>query len=114
MRTFFSFIFLATSCFATNALGALPDKFYKVSEGIYRSAQPTASDYQDLKRMGIKTVLTLNNDQRTLAAETRTAGNLGIKLIARPMSAFSTPRDSDVNADLEDLHNPDNYPILIH
>jgi protein tyrosine/serine phosphatase len=111
---------LLVACFALvsilsfDASAALPEKFFEVSPGIYRSAQPQMADMRDLRDFGIKTILTLNDDETTLVAENNAAKALGIKLIAHPMSGFWSPRDRQVDASLAALQDQDNYPILVH
>ena len=106
--------FALASILSFDASAALPEKFFEVSPGIYRSAQPQMVDMRDLKEFGIRAILTLNDDEATLVAEKKAARALGIKLIAHPMSGFWSPRDEQVDASLAALQDHRNYPILVH
>ena len=104
---------VATLIFALSSQG-MPEKFIEVSPGIYRSAQPSRADLNDLKSFGIKTILNLNNDDKSMAKEFKTAKKLGINLIEHPMSGFWNPNEQQVDSSLELLQDPNNYPILVH
>lgn len=93
---------------------AMPAKFFEVSPGIYRSAQPSKTDMADLKEFGIKTILNLNNDDETMAKEQKAAKKLGIEVIEHPMSGFWSPDELQVEESLKVLQDPNNHPILIH
>jgi protein tyrosine/serine phosphatase len=115
MRIILFYLSLAlVNLFSLNVFAALPGKFVEVSPGIYRSAQPNIEDLQDLKNLGIKTILTLNDKKKIVYAEGRAAKNLGLNFISNPMSGFWAPRDQQVDATLALLRDQSNYPILIH
>lgn len=113
-RILFLSSFVLVSFLSINIWAAMPGKFLEVSPGIYRSAQPNMIDMKDLMKFGIKTIIDLNDDKATLAAEQKEANRLGIQFIAQPMSAFRTPNDSQVDEILQALVDQNNYPILIH
>ena len=115
MKRVLPFVCLAlASIFSLSALAALPERFFEVSPGIYRSAQPQVDDMQDLKELGIKTILTLSDDMAAVTAERRAARALGIVFISHPMDGFWAPEDSHVDATLAVLKDTNNYPILVH
>lgn len=105
--------FLITSVL-TVSIWALPEKFFEVSPGIYRSAQPSKKDIQQLKDYGIKTILILNNDDDVVRSELKAAKKAGLNVIEQPMSGFWTPDDVKVDEILATLNDPSYYPILIH
>lgn len=106
--------FVVASVLSINAWADLPEKFFEVSPGIYRSAQPSKANMQDLKNFGIKTILDLNNDEDRLKMEKKAAKKIGINFISHPMSGFWNPDEEQVEASLALLQNPNNYPILVH
>lgn len=82
---------------------------YKVSDGLYRGAQPTAGGLPELKKLGVKTVVNLresNGDQAQLS-------ELGVAYEHIPMSAFS-PKDDDVVRFLRIAGNRGNGPVFVH
>ena len=46
---------------AQPVMGSTLENFYRVSDDVYRSEQPQASDLPDLKALGIKTILSLRH-----------------------------------------------------
>jgi tyrosine-protein phosphatase SIW14 len=114
MKAFFTFAALAIIFTHSVSILAMPEKFFEVSPGIYRSAQPDSLDLKELKEFGIKTILNLSNDQKDMAAEKRTALDVGIELIEHPMSSFWKPNKSQVESSLEILNDSSQYPILVH
>lgn len=83
---------------------------HKVSDALYRSAQPRAEGFQSLHAMGIKTVVNLRqeNDDPELAK------GLGLKLVHIPLMANKNPNQEQVNQFLELVNDPANLPILVH
>lgn len=83
--------------------------FYKVSEDLYRSAQPSADGFRELERMGIKTVINLRSLHSDEAAlKDTTLRSEGIEMIA----AF--PSDDQVVQFLRIISKKENGPFLVH
>jgi protein tyrosine phosphatase (PTP) superfamily phosphohydrolase (DUF442 family) len=83
--------------------------FHRVTDGLYRGAQPTALGLQELRRMGIKTVVnlrTLHSDQDQLVDT-----YLGYEHIA--MTAWSPEREEIVRF-LQIVTDPDRTPVFVH
>lgn len=114
MRKMIVFVCFLTTNFLAFGTWALPEKFYEVSPGIYRSAQPSKKDIQELKEFGIKTILVLNNDEDVVRSELKAAKKAGLNVIEQPMSGFWTPDDSQVDEILAALKDKNSYPVLIH
>ena len=106
--------FVLASIVSVIACAGEPGNFFEVSPGIYRSAQPAKADFQDLKALGIKTIMDLNNDENTLSMESKAAKKAGLNFISHPMSGFWSPEEAQVNSSLEILKDPNNLPILVH
>jgi len=83
--------------------------FAKVSDRLYRGAQPTAEGFQTLEKMGIKTVINLraDHDDRDLLAQT------GLKYVRIPCDAMF-PNDESIAAVLKILADPAAGPVFIH
>lgn len=82
---------------------------YKVSDDLYRGAQPKAEGFQELKKLGIRTVVNLkesNDDQAKLT-------ELGLAYESIPMTAFRV-KDDDVARFLHIVGNRGNAPIFVH
>lgn len=89
-------------------------EFHLVSEGIFRGARPEVGGMQELKNLGVKTILNLENDMEAVDAETVEATQLNIQMISVPMSGFFAPSDQTANSALDILKDPANYPVFVH
>ena len=82
---------------------------HKVSDTLYRSAQPTSEGMKNLKAMGIKTIL----DLREFHSDKDLIGNVGLGYERIPMSPWH-PEEQDAVAFLRIVTDPKNSPILVH
>src|SRR5947208_15862040 len=64
--------------------------FGKMDNRFYRGAQPDESDYKDLKALGVKTVIDLQDHPTSY--EKRDVESLGMKYVNIPMSNSTYPR----------------------
>jgi tyrosine-protein phosphatase SIW14 len=88
------------------------ENLFKVAEGVYRGGQPTElADYEKLRRLGIKTIISLRDDG---AFEEQTANRYGFRFLLFPMSAWKTVDDAMVDRVLGAMINPTLGPIFIH
>jgi tyrosine-protein phosphatase SIW14 len=83
--------------------------FQKVSDDLYRSAEPTAQDLRELKIMGVRTVVNLRSFHST-AQETRKSG-LNYEQI-RVKGGF--PKEKQVIKFLRLATNSGKTPVLVH
>jgi protein tyrosine phosphatase (PTP) superfamily phosphohydrolase (DUF442 family) len=87
----------------------------EVAPGIFRGAAPRSNDdYEQLRRLGIKTVLNLRKlDESAIAQEGRRLASLGIEHRHVPMDYF--PRgDNSVPDAMRILADPAHRPIYVH
>ena len=83
--------------------------FYKVSEALYRGAQPSAEGMQELKNMGIKTVVNL----RTWHSDLGKLGDTGLESIHIPMIALY-PKEEHVIRVLQLVTDKEYAPVFVH
>ncbi len=88
--------------------------FYLVSPGIYRGGRPDAAGMQGLAKLGVRTIVNLENDRAAIAAETAWARASSVTEISMPMSGMFMPNDHQVDAVLKLLADPAKRPIYIH
>jgi tyrosine-protein phosphatase SIW14 len=89
-------------------VAGLPN-LYKVSDGVYRGAQPTPAGMQALQNLGVRTIINLREpDADTLCLQ---GTNLACESI--PMTAFR-PKDEDVVRFLRVVCDPDRGPVFVH
>lgn len=83
--------------------------FHKISEDLYRSGQPTAKGFRNLKAMGIKTVI----DLRWLHSDRNEARDSGLEYEHINMVAWS-PDESDAVKFLQIVTDKKRTPVLVH
>ena len=83
--------------------------FYKITEYLYRSEQPTEEGMKNLKKMGIKTVINLRAFHSDLD-KTKKAGLLNEKLSVKAWHI----EDEDVIRVLRIIRKRENGPFLMH
>jgi len=83
--------------------------FAKVSPALWRGAQPSAEGFQQLERLGVKTVVNFrfDHDDLPLLQGTR------IKYLRIPSFAFH-PTEANIVSFLKVLEDPANWPVYIH
>ena len=55
--------------------------FYKVNENLYRGGQPSETGFAELKRIGIKTVIDLRDNDEKASKETALVERAGMRFI---------------------------------
>src|SRR5882672_5472480 len=68
-----------------------------VSPGIWRGRRPDTATLKQLKSMGVKTVLDLEDSSSAIKSEKANVKTLGMAFISEPMSGFWAPDDNEVN-----------------
>lgn len=82
---------------------------HKVSNDLYRSAQPTAQGMQQLKQLGIKTIVNL----RTFHSDRDAIGKTGLAYAQIHMKAWHAEQEDAVRF-LQIVTNPKRTPVLVH
>ena len=63
----------------------------KVSEGVFRGPHPGEADLRELSRMGIRTVLSLEDDPSVVAEEGKACQSFNIDFVNIPLSEVAPP-----------------------
>jgi protein tyrosine phosphatase (PTP) superfamily phosphohydrolase (DUF442 family) len=90
------------------ALAGVPN-LHKVSDTLYRSAQPTAEGMKNLKEMGIETVVNL----RSFHSDRKEIGNTGLGYEHIYVKAWH-PERKEIVRFLQIATNPARTPVLVH
>ena len=90
------------------------DNFARVSATYYRGAQPVGSDYADLKRLGVKTVINLIGDEDLDSRESRNVEAQGMRYIYIPMSTRRAPTQTQVEQFLSIVNDAASQPVYVH
>src|SRR5947209_15333395 len=86
--------------------------FGKMDNRFYRGAQPDESDYKDLKALGVKTVIDLQDNPTSY--EKRDAEALGMRYINIPMSDSEYPRAEQIAMFLKLAGDPATGKFFVH
>ncbi len=86
--------------------------FGKMDNRFYRGAQPDESDYKDLKALGVKTVIDLQD--HPTGYEKRDVEALGMRYVNIPMSDSSYPKPEQINAFLKLVNDPATGTMFVH
>jgi protein tyrosine phosphatase (PTP) superfamily phosphohydrolase (DUF442 family) len=82
---------------------------HKVSDTLYRSAQPSAEGMRNLKAMGIETIVNL----RSFHSDREKIGDTGLAYEHIYMKAWH-PEEEDIVRFLQIITNPKRTPVLVH
>jgi tyrosine-protein phosphatase SIW14 len=83
--------------------------FAKVSEQLYRGAQPTQEGFAELKKMGIKTIVNL----RAFHSDEKEIKGLGLRYVKISFKPWR-PEEEDVLKFLKVVADPKNQPVFVH
>src|SRR5437667_9232824 len=89
---------LTTACgeaITTDDAQELAPPIELVSPGVYRGRRPDQATLRNLKALGVRTVLDLEDDSSEVSTERKWVGGLGMTFISEPMSGFWTPNDAE-------------------
>src|SRR5216684_1544893 len=86
--------------------------FGKMDARFYRGAQPDESDYKDLKALGVKTVIDLQDHPTSY--EKRDVEALGMRYVNIPMSDSSYPKAEQIQAFLNVVNDPATGKFFAH
>jgi protein tyrosine/serine phosphatase len=86
--------------------------FGKMDARFYRGAQPDESDYKDLKTLGVKTVIDLQDHPTNY--EKRDVEALGMRYVNIPMSDSSYPKEDSINAFMKLVNDPSTGVFFAH
>jgi len=82
---------------------------YQVSETLYRGAQPSAAGFRALRKMGVKTVVSL----RQYHSDEKLLSGTGLNYFNIPISA-SDPQKTDFQKFLDIAIDPQMQPVFVH
>jgi len=89
-------------------LPGLPNAF-KVTDNLYRGAQPTAEGFKELKKLGVKTVLCL----RAFHTDSELIAGTGLKYEEIPIKTWHAEME-DVVRFLQVATDTNNLPLFVH
>jgi protein tyrosine/serine phosphatase len=90
------------------------DNFARVSDTYFRGAQPVGSDYADLAKLGVKTVINLIGDSDLDALEQSSVEKQGMRYVSIPMSTRIAPTAKQLETFLAIVNDPASQPVYVH
>jgi len=88
--------------------------FHQVNANLFRGGQPKAHGLERLKKLGIKTIINLRDDDERARRETAAAKAAGFTYFNIPLASFGRPTNKTVDRILELINNPENQPLFVH
>ena len=88
------------------------ENFGKVNDNYYRGSQPSAQQFEDLKRFGVKTVIDLRKDKVEQASDWARAA--GLQYINIPLTTKKAATEDQTNEFLKIVNDPANQPVYVH
>jgi tyrosine-protein phosphatase SIW14 len=87
---------------------------HAVKKNLARGGHPGAAGLQDLKALGVSTILNLETEAKPVEREAAYASDLGLRHISRPMDWLTEPSDAFIDELLNILDDPTEEPLFIH
>lgn len=88
--------------------------FYKVNKGLYRGGQPKMAGFAELKKLGIKTVIDLRDDDDNALKEKKLVVAAGMQFLNFPLGNRDRPDVKDIDTILAQITTAENQPVFVH
>lgn len=86
----------------------------KVTDSLYRGAQPAQKGFAELKRLGVTTVVNLRTGWQGSTAERKEVETLGLRYVNIPVGGWSPPSNAQVAQFLSLVKNSDGQKVFVH
>lgn len=88
--------------------------FGRVSDSLFRGAQPTSQGYSALQGMGVSMVVNFRNEKDEMASEQREVESAGMKYVGIPWSGSDEPSNKQVAEFLDLVRANPGTKIFVH
>ena len=95
------------------SIPSLPN-FHKVDKQLYRGAQPEDAGFEELRRIGIRTVIDLRDDDDRARRERSKVEQNGMRFVNIPLGNWSRPDAKDIDRLLSEIDASDSQPVFVH
>ncbi|HEY2014042.1 MAG TPA: tyrosine-protein phosphatase [Bryobacteraceae bacterium] len=115
MKSLISFLAvtaLSVVSFAAEVTGV--PNFHQVNDHVYRGAQPSPQGFQNLSKLGIRTVIDLRESDSRSKAEQKIVEAGGMRYVNIPLKGLGAPSEQDVAKLLAMFEDSSAGPIFIH
>jgi protein tyrosine phosphatase (PTP) superfamily phosphohydrolase (DUF442 family) len=86
----------------------------KISDVLFRGAQPSAQGLAELKKLGVTTIVDLRGNRGPVASERRQVETLGMRFIDIPVLGWSAPSNEQVAQFLKLFKDDPQQKIFVH
>jgi tyrosine-protein phosphatase SIW14 len=87
----------------------------KINDGLYRGAQPNEQGLEELKKLGITTIVDLRAEDRPKSEwEKKEAERLGMRFVHIPVAGFAAPTNEEVAQFLSLVRSDAQQKIFVH
>jgi len=90
------------------------DNFARVNDAYFRGGQPQGGDYDDLAKLGVKTVINLIGDSDLDAMEQSSVEQHGMRYVRIPMSTRKVPTAQQLQTFLSIVNDAHSQPVYVH
>jgi tyrosine-protein phosphatase SIW14 len=97
---------------AAQAAGVDLPNFGQINDHYYRGAQPTPRQYDDLKAIGVKTIVDLRDDAQPYANPS--AERDGLRYFNLPLNDKRYPPEDAASRFLQIVNDQENWPVYVH
>lgn len=88
--------------------------FARVSNTLYRGAQPSETAYNELKNIGVAVVVDFRDEKDEIAKEKARVEGAGMEFISLPWSGRSLPTHEEVATFLNLMHDTKGKKVFVH
>lgn len=88
--------------------------FHRVSERLYRGAQPRKGGLPKLAALGVNTIINLRDDDERAVAEEREARGAGLRYYNVPFKRLGRPTNARIEQVLSLIEAPENGVVFVH
>lgn len=99
--------------FAQNNVMGVPN-FHQVNDHLFRGAQPTDQGFQNLAKLGVKTVIDLREISDRTAHERNSVEAAGMRYVSIPFNGMAAPSPADVAKVLALFDDASAGPVFVH
>jgi protein tyrosine/serine phosphatase len=115
---FFAMMLMAVQALAnggsqdSQALSISIENFGKLNDNYYRGSQPMATQFDELKELGIKTIIDLRKD--SIEGASQRAREAGLQYVNIPLTTKRPATEDQTAQFLKLVNDPANWPVFVH
>jgi protein tyrosine/serine phosphatase len=88
------------------------ENFGKLNDNYYRGSQPTVEQFDELKKIGIKTLIDLRKD--SIEGASQQARDAGLQYVNFPLTTKRPATEDQTAQFLKLVNDPVNWPVFVH